>query len=81
MATKDQEILEKASVISLKDDEIIISGGLGNVAPEETINYIVGEFWDDLSGEALDPEGVKQARREELEEVKKHRVYRNVPIN
>ena len=24
------------------------------------------EFWDDLSGARLDPEGVRQARREEM---------------
>ena len=39
------------------------------------------QFWDDVSGEPLDTEGVLQARKEELVEVHKHGVYKKVPIS
>ena len=36
-------------------------------------------YWDDLSGKELNTERVMNARREELEEFRKHRVYDKVP--
>ena len=39
------------------------------------------QYWDDVSGEPLDTEGVQQARKEELVHVHKHEVYRKVPIS
>ena len=36
-------------------------------------------FWDDMSGEPLDPSLVKDAREEELKESRKHNVYTKVP--
>ncbi len=39
------------------------------------------DYYDDLSGKKLDAELVKIARKEELEEVKKHGVYEQVPID
>ena len=36
--------------------------------------------WDDVSGAALDPQKVKQARREEIEYVRKMSLYQKVPI-
>ena len=39
------------------------------------------EIYDDLSGERLDPDGVMQARKEEMSEVRKHGVYVKVPIS
>ena len=38
------------------------------------------QAWDDTTGEELDPELVRQARIEEMEEVRKHEVYEKVPI-
>ena len=38
------------------------------------------EAWDDVSGKALDPGMVKEARKEEMEEFRKHEVYEKVPI-
>ena len=38
------------------------------------------EFWDDVSGEKLDPELVRKARAEEMKEFAKHKVYRKVPL-
>ena len=38
------------------------------------------KYFDDLSGEPLDPEMAKEARREEIQEYHKHGVYRKVPI-
>ena len=37
-------------------------------------------FWDDITGEPLDTEGVIKARTEEMAEFRKHGVYRKVPI-
>ena len=37
-------------------------------------------FYDDVTGEALDWEGVIKAREEEIEEFRKHGVYHKVPI-
>ena len=35
---------------------------------------------DDLSGKPLNPERVKKARREEMEEFRKHGVYNKIPV-
>ena len=52
---------------------------------EDRSNWVMyvdslGQYWDEVSGERLDEEGVKKARREEMEEVYKHEVYHKVPI-
>jgi hypothetical protein len=39
------------------------------------------KYWDDLSGEELDPSLVMAARSEELKEFVKHNVYNKVPIS
>ena len=39
-----------------------------------------GEFYDELSGSWLDPDRVKQARIEEMEEFRKHKVYKKVTV-
>ena len=38
-----------------------------------------GSYRDELSGELLESEGVKEARREEIKELYKHEVYTKVP--
>ena len=38
------------------------------------------EFYDDMPGERLDPEGVRKAREEEMKEVYKHDLYKKVKI-
>ncbi len=38
-------------------------------------------YWDDLSGEELDPSLVMAARSEELKEFVKHNVYNKVPLS
>lgn len=38
------------------------------------------EFYDDMSGEKLDPKGVREAREEEMKEVYKHDLYKKVKI-
>ena len=35
--------------------------------------------WDDVSGAALDPKGVRKAREEEIQYVKKMNLYTKVP--
>ena len=42
--------------------------------------YEVGEYWDDMSGQRLDPGLVKEAREEEMMEFRKHGVYIKVPV-
>ena len=39
------------------------------------------KYYDDRTGNSLDPEKVKQARMEEIEEVRKQQVYKMVPIS
>ena len=44
-------------------------------------NYECEErFWDDMSGEELEPNLIRLARAEEMAEVRKHNVYTKVPI-
>ena len=38
-------------------------------------------YWDDISNKELVPALVREARAEEMEEFKKHQVYREVPIS
>ncbi len=38
-------------------------------------------FWDDVTGNELDPELVREARAEEMKEFKKHNVYVKVPLS
>ena len=39
------------------------------------------QFWDDISGKSLDPDGVRAAREEEMAEGQKHGLYVKVPID
>merc|ERR1712026_611221 len=48
---------------------------------EEDGNAGEEQYWDDLTGEPLDRDGVKHAREDEMSEVRKHRVYTKVPIS
>ena len=63
---KLREALITGPVEQMKEDGRIIAGYIGAVVPDEKLD---DEFWDDLSGEALDPAGVRHARKEELIEV------------
>ena len=56
-------------------------------AGEDKADYMGGlnateqqEFYDNLSGEWLDPDLVREARKTEMEEVEKHQVYEKVPL-
>jgi hypothetical protein len=49
-------------------------GQISDVAKQETM------YWDDMSGEPLLSSEVQRARMEEMEEFKKHQVYKKVPI-
>ena len=64
----------------MKEDRRITSGDVAAVVPDDKEDDIQ-QFWDDISGKPLDIEGVRKARREELEELKKHNVYRKVPVS
>ena len=47
---------------------------------DEDAYYGVQEYWDDMSGKRLEPELVRKARMEEMEEFRKHGVYVKVPL-
>jgi hypothetical protein len=70
----------------MRKDKRLGSGGIGVVMKTdeeqgfEDKEEEYDEFWDDLSGEALDPEMVREARKEEMLEFVKHGVYIKVPI-
>ena len=67
-------------VSQMEEDGKIVKGCIGVLMAVDPLdNY--RQFWDDVSGEPLDPEGVLQARKEELVHVHKHEVYRKVPIS
>ena len=54
---------------------------IGAVVAEEQIGLgVPKQIFDDISGEPLDAEGVKEARKEEIREVRKHEVYVKVPL-
>ena len=50
------------------------------VPPEEDMSEAIEEAWDDVSGKALDPDRVREARRLEMEYYDKMQVYDKVPI-
>ena len=52
---------------------------MGAVDKDDPDENIWEEFWDDQSGERLDYHGVREARKEAMEEVKKHQVWVKVP--
>ena len=68
----------RAVINQMMDDGRIREGALGTSVPEEW-DY-TKEVYDDLSGKKLDPNLVAAARAEEMEQYRKHRVYRTVPI-
>ncbi len=62
----------------LERDRRIERGFIGSVEANE---HSQGEeYWDDINGKKLDPELVGLARKEEIEEYRKHGVYEKVPI-
>ena len=65
----------------MEEDGKRIKGGMGTVGSVEEPQGMQENFWDDLSGEPLEAEGVRKARQEELEEFRRQGVYRKVPIN
>ena len=85
--TKQAEVyhdgLCRAVVIGLKkqmlDDGRIQIGEIGISHAEENVTYEYQEYWDDLSGEKLDSEMVRVARREEVAQLEQHEVYDKVP--
>ena len=78
------EELFQALMQQMRNDGRIRDGEIGAVVPtdEEGLRWIFNlgwngdeEFYDDISGEKLDPELVRRAREEEMEEVRKHGLY------
>ena len=48
----------------MTEDGRILAGMISSVWPEEKYGEFTDEFFDDLSGERLDREGVRRAREE-----------------
>ena len=64
------------------EDGRISTSGTGPTISQD-VDYVQEEseeFWDNISGERLDPMSVKEARKEDMEEFRKHNVYTKVPI-
>ena len=63
-------------------------GGLEEAMPGEDRQDRMGgmsaveqrEFYDNLSGEWLNPDMVKEARQAEMEEMHRHKEYEKVPV-
>ena len=73
----------KGLVRQMKSDGRVNDGQVGMIVPDEELeimNVVYEQFYDDISGELLDPSAVHVARQEEMREIKKHRVYRKVPM-
>ena len=64
----------KGLVNQMKMDGRIQEGCIGMMCPEEKT------AWDDQTGEALDWDGVVKARAEEMDEFRRRKVYRKVPL-
>ena len=64
----------------MEADERVASRGLGSIAAFDREDSEAKQYWDDLSGKRLDPKLVKEARKEEMAEFRKHGVYAKVPI-
>ena len=56
-------------------------GGRITPAEDRTVANLEKEYWDNISGEWLNPTLVKEARKEEMEEFNKHKVYTKVPLS
>ena len=67
----------KGLMETMKMDGRIQSNGIGAVmAEEESQSWDqINQAWDDITGEELDPSAVATARREEMDEIRKHEVY------
>ena len=80
-AADEQTAINRCIEENLRNTRRIAPGRQGLSVSEE-IMYIGGdgEFYDELTGQWLDPDLVKQAREEEMAEYKKHGVYQKVAI-
>ena len=58
----------KGTMDQMRADGIISDKEIGSTCPMEVNEVeIMEEHWDDISGEMLDNQGVKAARKEEME--------------
>ena len=69
----------QAHLCSVVQDLERLEDGQHNV-PEEEAFLDNLEAWDDVNGEQLDPTGARKARLEEVEYVRKVKLYDKVPI-
>jgi hypothetical protein len=56
----------------------IVDGSFCTSCAIDNVEVCEEEFWDDVSGEPLDPDLVRKARAEEMDEIRKHGVYKKV---
>ena len=71
-------------IIRVLHEQMQFDGRLSNTGCGSVFAVEEGEtecvFYDDVTGEALDYEGVLKARAEEIKEFRKHNVYSKVPL-
>ena len=73
--------ISEAGVKQMKECGRIMNEGIGAVnAAEEMRNAPWQDYYNDLSSERLNSEMVEEARRKEIADVNKHKVYKKVPI-
>ena len=70
-----EESILRGLIAQMKEDGRLCDGGIGSGICEENVR------WDDISGEELNGEMVRDARTEEMMEVEKHKVYTKVPVS
>ena len=78
----------QALVRQMKRDGRLVQGEIGAVVPTDEAGLKWNweewgsqeEFFEDLSGERLDPVLVRKARAEEMAEVRKHGLYQKRPL-
>ena len=75
----EQARLDSADMYSLVCRDL--DGGLYDVGHIQHELEEWRAYWDNLSGEKLDTELAKAARAEEIEGIKKMKVYEKVPIS
>ena len=74
-----QDRCREVKLASLTDQEVCEVNSLMREEEEDLYSTSQQGFWDDTKGGWLSPEGVMQARQDELDYIRRHRVYVRVP--
>ena len=77
LAQKGEEIMEQDSI---EQNDPMISQFEKAAGDMNGVNWAEEQIFDDISGKQLNNSEVLRARMEEMEEIRKHGVYKKVPI-